>query len=187
MALRYFNAAGADPDGSLGEMHHPETHLIPRVIEAAITPGSRVEVFGTDHPTPDGTAIRDYIHVADLARAHVLAIDHLRSGGESQALNLGTGTGSSVREVVRTVERVSGRRIHELPMPRRAGDPPALVAHACQAAAILRWQPRMSRIEDIVATAWRWHTGKGNHNVTSDMAEGSCVDMRDDLVDIGDR
>jgi UDP-glucose 4-epimerase len=165
MALRYFNAAGADPDGSLGEMHHPETHLIPRVIEAAITPGSRVEVFGTDHPTPDGTAIRDYIHVADLARAHVLAIDHLRSGGESQALNLGTGTGSSVREVVRTVERVSGRKVRELLMPRREGDPPALVADASMATAVLGWQPRLSRIDEIVATAWGWHAGAGERSM----------------------
>ena len=168
MALRYFNAAGADPDGSLGELHQPETHLIPRVIEAALTSGSPIEVFGTDHPTPDGTAIRDYIHVADLARAHVLAIEHLCSGGESRALNLGTGTGSSVREVVRTVEQVSGRRVLELPMPRRAGDPAALVADANQAAAILGWQPRMSRIGDIITTAWRWHARESSRSAKSE-------------------
>ena len=160
VALRYFNAAGADPDGEIGEDHHVETHLIPRVIQAALGSLPAVDIFGTDYPTPDGTAIRDYIHVADLAAAHVAALEHLLRGGESLALNLGTGTGSSVREVVAAVERRGGRPVPVCEMPRRAGDPPALVADASLAHRVLGWSPRWSSLEQIVDTAWQWHSGR---------------------------
>jgi len=161
MALRYFNAAGADPDGVIGELHRPETHLIPRVIEAAYSRTSRVKVYGTDYPTPDGTAVRDYVHVADLARAHVAALDYLTSGGESRALNLGTGRGYSVLEVIRAVEHVSGRSVWQVAMPRRTGDPAALVADADAAATALGWRPLLSDINDIVSTAWQWRNTLG--------------------------
>ena len=158
MALRYFNAAGADPSGEFGEDHRPETHLVPLVIQAALGQIPQVEIFGTDYPTPDGTAIRDYIHVTDLAEAHVAALDHLLHGRESLALNLGTGKGSSVREVVAAVERRCGKRVPVREAPRRAGDPPVLVADAAQARQVLSWLPRWSSLEQIVDTAWRWHT-----------------------------
>ena len=160
IALRYFNAAGADPEGEIGEDHLVDTHLVPRVIQAALGQLPAVEIFGTDYPTPDGTAIRDYIHVADLAAAHVAALEHLLRGGESLALNLGTGSGSSVREVVAAVERRSGRRVPVCEAPRRPGDPPALVADATLARRVLDWSPRWSSLEQIVDTAWQWHTGR---------------------------
>src|SRR5579884_3168301 len=155
VALRYFNAAGADPEGQLGEEHDPETHLIPLALKAA-RDSVPLSVFGTDYPTPDGTAIRDYIHVADLAHAHVLALDHLSQSGESAAFNLGTGTGHSVREVVNTVERVTGLPVPLHEVGRRSGDPPALVADAARAGAVFGWQPECSDLESIVATAWAW-------------------------------
>ncbi|MCL4545311.1 MAG: UDP-glucose 4-epimerase GalE [Chloroflexi bacterium] len=156
-ALRYFNAAGADPDGELGEVHHPETHLIPLAIQAAAGQRPLLEVYGDDYPTPDGTAIRDYIHVADLAEAHALALQHLTRGGESLAVNLGTGRGYSVREVLTTVERIGGLRVPTHVGPRRSGDPPALVADPTQALRVLDWRPQYSSLETIVQTAWRWH------------------------------
>lgn len=156
MSLRYFNAAGADPEGELGEEHHPETHLIPISIQAALGERPFVEVYGTDYPTPDGTAIRDYIHVTDLAAAHVLALRHLLEDGESTALNLGTGRGHSVREVIATVERVSGRAVPVREAARRPGDPPVLVAGAARASQLLGWSPRHSSLDEIVQTAWRW-------------------------------
>lgn len=156
-ALRYFNAAGADPEGESGEAHHPETHLIPLVIQAVLGKRPHVEVYGTDYATPDGTAIRDYIHVTDLASAHVRALDHLARGGESCALNLGTGTGHSVREVIRAVEEVSGKRVPYREGPRRAGDPPVLVADARQVAEVLGWKPERSDLLSIVHDAWQWH------------------------------
>jgi UDP-arabinose 4-epimerase len=162
VALRYFNAAGADPDGDIGEDHDPETHLIPLVIEAALGRRPPVSVFGTDYPTPDGTAIRDYIHVVDLADAHLAALDYLNRGGESTALNLGTGQGHSVREVIDTVERVGGRRVPRKDSPRRPGDPPSLVADATRAGTLLGWRPRYPGIETIVEHAWRWHAGRAN-------------------------
>jgi UDP-arabinose 4-epimerase len=158
MALRYFNAAGADADGEIGEHHEPETHLIPLVLDAALGRRPHVEIFGTDYPTPDGTAIRDYIHVSDLATAHVLALKHLQQGGASGALNLATGRGHSVREVIAAAERVTKRPIPRRESERRPGDPPALVADASQASALLGWTPRFSDLETIVATAWRWHS-----------------------------
>lgn len=159
-SLRYFNAAGADPDGEIGECHDPEPHLIPRAISAAMG-GPPLEVFGTDYPTPDGTAIRDYIHVADLAAAHVLALRRLADGGESMALNLGTGTGHSVLEVVRAVERISGKTVPIKYGPRRLGDAPSLVADARRAHELLGWRPQWSGIDTIVESAWRWHS-RGN-------------------------
>ena len=155
--LRYFNAAGADHDGDLGEAHSPETHLIPLVIQAALRERPVIEVYGTDYPTPDGTAIRDYIHVSDLADAHVRALCYLLDGGQSHALNLGTGRGHSVREVIRAVEQVCGCSIPVREVARRRGDPPALVGDPQRVAEILGWRPAYPDLERIVQTAWRWH------------------------------
>jgi len=157
VSLRYFNAAGADPDGELGEDHDPETHLVPLVLRAALGQGPAVEIFGTDYPTPDGTAIRDYIHVDDLAAAHLRALERLRAGGGSIALNLGTGLGHSVREVLAAAEAVSGRKVPAHAAPRRPGDPPALVADPSLAAEVLGWRANCSGIEEIVGSAFAWH------------------------------
>lgn len=156
-ALRYFNAAGADPSGDLGEVHNPETHLVPRLIEAALGRLKSVEIYGVDYPTEDGTAIRDYVHVLDLAEAHVAALQHLLSGGESFSANLGTGHGVSVREVITAVECVSGTTINAKTAARRAGDPPILIADPTSAERILGWHPRLSSLDDIVNSAWDWH------------------------------
>ena len=156
VALRYFNAAGADPDGELGERHDPETHLIPLVLDAVAGRRGAVDIFGTDYPTPDGTAIRDYVHVQDLAEAHVRALDYLLAGGASVALNLGTGAGHSVREVIRAAERVTGRTVPCREAPRRPGDPPALVADASRAKVVLGWRPALPALDDMIATAWKW-------------------------------
>jgi UDP-glucose-4-epimerase GalE len=158
MALRYFNAAGADPEGNIGECHDPETHLIPLVIYAALERNNPVQIFGTDYPTEDGTAVRDYIHVLDLADAHVKGLECLSKGGESQPLNLGTGHGYSVREVIESVQRVSGIDVPCVEGPRRPGDPPRLVADASKANEILGWAPRFTELDDIVRTAWHWHS-----------------------------
>ena len=156
-ALRYFNAAGADPDGEIGEDHDPETHLIPLAIEAALGRGRELSIFGTDYPTPDGTAIRDYIHVLDLAEAHILALAQLGKGSEALRLNLGTGQGHSVREVISAVERVTKLKVPAREVGRRAGDPPALVADARKAAEVLGWRPMYASLETIVEHAFRWH------------------------------
>ncbi|WP_199489984.1 UDP-glucose 4-epimerase GalE [Meiothermus sp. QL-1] len=156
VALRYFNASGADPEGELGEVHDPETHLIPLVIDAALGRRPPVRIFGTDYPTPDGTAIRDYIHVDDLASAHVRALQYLLEGGEPVALNLGTGQGTSVREVIRAVERVALRPVPAEEAPRRPGDPPVLVADPSLAKKVLGWEARYQEIVDIVRTAWNF-------------------------------
>jgi len=155
-ALRYFNAAGADPEGEIGEDHDPETHLIPRVLRAALGTGDPVQVYGTDYPTPDGTAVRDYIHVSDLGDAHVRALGYLAAGGESTALNLGTGQGCSVRQVIAAVERIAGRPVPSHEAPRRPGDPPELVADPALARARLQWQPRHSDLDTIIRTALAW-------------------------------
>jgi UDP-glucose 4-epimerase len=152
--LRYFNAAGADAAGRLGEDHRPETHLIPLVIDAALGRRPEIAVFGSDYPTPDGTCIRDYIHVADLAEAHLLALDRLAGG--SVTYNLGNATGHSVREVIRAVERVGGRTVPLHLAPRRPGDPPSLVAASARIRRETGWQPRFAALDDIVATAWAW-------------------------------
>jgi len=159
MALRYFNAAGADPGGEIGELHDPETHLIP-LAQAAILGRQELRILGTDFPTPDGTAIRDYIHVLDLADAHLRALQHLRDGGESMALNLGTGQGHSVREVVRMVEEVAGKPPKTREAPRRPGDPPELIADPTLAAKILGWRPRHSNLRTIIESAWRWEQSR---------------------------
>jgi UDP-arabinose 4-epimerase len=155
-ALRYFNAAGADPDGQLGEDHDPEPHLIPVAISAAMGRTKALEIYGTDYDTPDGTAIRDYLHVSDLGTAHVAALRYLQQGGESTAFNLGTGRGHTVREVIAMVEHVSGRKVPAREVGRRAGDPPALVADASKAARLLHWTPCHSTLQEIVRTAWNW-------------------------------
>jgi UDP-glucose-4-epimerase GalE len=155
IALRYFNAAGADPDGELGEDHDPELHVIPRAIDAALGRGS-FQVFGDDYPTPDGTCLRDYIHVADLAAAHALALDALRAGGPSTAYNLGNGRPTSVRDVMASVERVTGKRVPYQLGPRRDGDPAVLFASSDRIKRDLGWRPRFEDIDVIVDTAWRW-------------------------------
>lgn len=158
-ALRYFNAAGADPEGEIGEDHDPETHVIPLAIRAALGQAEPISVFGTDYPTPDGSAVRDYIHVTDLADAHVRAVGYLDKGGESAAINLGTGRGTSVLELIASIERISGRKVPYTLGPRRAGDPPALVADPGLAAKLLGWRARHSDIDTIVRTALAWHEG----------------------------
>jgi UDP-glucose-4-epimerase GalE len=155
-ALRYFNAAGASADGAIGEDHDPETHLIPQVLQVALGQRPHIEVFGTDYPTPDGTCIRDYVHVDDLAEAHLLALERLEPGKELR-YNLGTGRGYSVREVIRTAEEVTGKSIAVSEGPRRPGDPPALVASAAKAMRELGWQLRYPELRPIIETAWGWH------------------------------
>jgi UDP-glucose-4-epimerase GalE len=155
--LRYFNACGADPEAETGEHHEPETHLIPIALDAALGRREAVSVFGNDYPTPDGTAIRDYIHVCDLAAAHLKALDRLLDGGDSIALNLGTGRGHSVAEVLAAADRVTGREIERRAAPRREGDPPRLVADPTLAQRALGWRAERAALEVIVADAWRWH------------------------------
>ena len=157
-ALRYFNAAGADPEGELGERHDPETHLVPRALRTALGLEPHISIFGTDYPTPDGTAVRDYVHVSDLAAAHVAAFDYLLAGGDPLTVNIGTGQGHSVRQVLDAVRRIVGRPFAERSAPRRKGDPPELVAATGRAARLLGWTPRLSDLDSIVATAWAWHS-----------------------------
>jgi UDP-glucose-4-epimerase GalE len=156
--LRYFNAAGAQPTAEIGEDHGPETHLIPLVLDAAIGRRPDVTIFGTDYPTSDGTAIRDYIHVVDLARAHTLALEYLLNGGETVALNLGNGKGASVREVIDTARKITGRDISAIDAPRRPGDPAVLVADARKAHDVFGWAAQRSDLTTIIADAWRWHS-----------------------------
>ena len=157
VTLRYFNAAGADPEGEIGEEHEPEPHLIPSVIEAALGQRSHIDIFGTDYPTPDGTAVRDFVHVQDLAEAHIRALEYLDRGGNNIALNLATGRGYSVREVIAAVERVTGRRVPRKEMPGRPGDPPILSADGVLARRVLGWGPHLSGLDDIIETAWNYH------------------------------
>ena len=156
-AFRYFNAAGAASDGTIGEAHDPETHLIPLVIDAATGKRENIQIFGTDYPTPDGTCLRDYVHVDDLSRAHIAVFDKLSEPDAALFYNLGTGTPTSVREVIRAVEKVTGKAVPVVEKARRAGDPPALYADASKAKAELGWEPQFTEIEPIVATAWKWH------------------------------
>ena len=157
VTLRYFNAAGASADGDIGEAHTPETHLIPNVLRAALGDGSRLKVFGDDWPTPDGTCVRDYIHVDDLAQAHWLALDHMAAHGGAHAFNLGNGRGFSVREVIAAAEAASGRTVAFDIAPRRAGDPAVLVAASDRAREVLGWAPRHADLAEIIDSAWRWH------------------------------
>jgi UDP-glucose-4-epimerase GalE len=156
-ALRYFNAAGASPDGDLGERHEPETHLVPLVLQVALGTRADIAVFGADYPTPDGTCVRDYIHVDDLADAHVRALAWLQAGGTRLACNLGTGSGYSVREVIECAQRVTGKPIATRSAPRRAGDPARLVSGGRRASEVLGWKPRRSELETIVRDAWNFH------------------------------
>ena len=157
VALRYFNAAGADPEGEIGECHEPETHAIPLAIRVALGEQKAFEIYGTDYPTPDGTAVRDYVHVTDLARAHVGALEYLLDGGRSTAFNLGTGVGHSVKQVVKAVEEVTGRRVTTNSAPRREGDPPVLIANPARANQVLNWTAEIAGLTDIVRTAVQWH------------------------------
>lgn len=160
-ALRYFNAAGSDPAADIGEDHDPESHLIPLVLKTALGQRSHIGVFGDDYPTADGTCIRDYIHVRDLAEAHLLALEHLERGGESGIFNLGSGCGCSVREIIDTARRVTGREIPARIEPRRAGDPSVLIASNRKAAEVLGWKPTRD-LEQIIADAWTWHSRHPN-------------------------
>ncbi len=161
ISIRYFNAAGADPEGELGEDHSPETHLIPLVIKAALN-GKSVPIYGTDYHTPDGTCIRDYIHVTDLAQAHILALNKLEEGESSEIYNLGNGNGFSVREVIETIRKVTGKRIGSIESSRRPGDPARLVASSEKIKKKLGWAPKYPELETIVETAWSWHRNHPN-------------------------
>jgi UDP-glucose 4-epimerase len=160
--FRYFNAAGADPAGRLGEDHTPETHLIPLVLQAALGKQEAISIFGTDYPTSDGTCVRDYIHVSDLAQAHVLGLEYLLDGGQTNTFNLGNGQGFSVREIVNTAKLVTQQEIPYIEAERRIGDPPVLVGSAEKAKRILNWHPQYPELEKIILHAWQWH--KKRHN-----------------------
>jgi UDP-glucose 4-epimerase len=155
--FRYFNASGASPDGQLGEDHNPETHLIPLVLQTALGLREAISIFGTDYDTPDGTCVRDYIHVMDLAQAHILGLEYLLNGGESESFNLGNGNGFSVKEVIETAKQVTKKEIKVKISDRRAGDPPYLVGSSEKARKILGWQPQYSDLKDTIAHAWQWH------------------------------
>lgn len=155
--FRYFNAAGADPSGAIGEDHTPETHLIPLILFAALGKREQITIFGTDYSTPDGTCIRDYVHVNDLAAAHVLGLEYLLNGGPSDAFNLGNGSGFSVREAIETARRVTGATIQVVECDRRPGDPPVLVSSSDKVREVLGWQPTYPNLDAIVAHAWHWH------------------------------
>ena len=157
VCFRYFNAAGADPNGRLGEDHNPETHLIPLVLLAALGKRESISIFGTDYPTPDGTCIRDYVHVADLANAHLLGLQYLLGGGDNQVFNLGNGNGFSVKEVIEAAKQVTGQEIKVIECDRRPGDPPALVGSSEKAKQILGWQSQYAELHQILTHSWNWH------------------------------
>ena len=161
VALRYFNAAGSNPDVGIGEDHNPESHLIPLVMKTALGQRDHIGIFGDDYPTPDGTCVRDYIHVRDLAEAHLLALEHLEKTGESGVFNLGSGDGYSVKEIIDTARRITGKEIPAKVEPRRAGDPSVLIASNHKAAEVLGWTPKRG-LEEIIADAWTWHSGHPN-------------------------
>ncbi len=173
IALRYFNAAGADPDAEIGESHDPETHLIPLILDAAAGRRPAIAIYGDDYDTPDGTCIRDYIHVTDLAQAHVLALQALAQDAPSTAYNLGNGQGYSVRQVIDRAAQVTGRPVPVEIAPRRPGDPPRLVGDAQRIRAELQWQPQYADLEHILSTAWQWHQaqpGQGSASIPSDLS-----------------
>lgn len=157
VSLRYFNAAGADVDSEIGELHDPETHLIPLILDAAAGKREDIKIFGTDYDTPDGTCIRDYIHVTDLADAHILALEHLQNGGKSDFFNLGNGNGFSVKEVIDEARKITGEKIKATEAPRRPGDPPILIGSSKKAMEILKWEPKYYDLSKIIETAWNWH------------------------------
>ncbi|WP_068784669.1 UDP-glucose 4-epimerase GalE [Paenibacillus phocaensis] len=162
VSLRYFNAAGAHESGKIGEDHRPESHLIPLIIQAALGQRPSIQVFGDDYNTPDGTCVRDYIHVSDLADAHLRAVDHLLGGGESDVFNLGNGQGFSVKEVIETVKDVTGRDFPVVISPRRAGDPAVLIASSDKARRVLGWNPTRNQLTNIIESAWQWHNSHPN-------------------------
>jgi UDP-glucose 4-epimerase len=157
ISLRYFNAAGAHPEGKIGEDHNPESHLIPIIIQVALGQRDSINIFGNDYPTEDGTCIRDYIHVSDLANAHWLALEHLRKNNSSDVFNLGNGTGFSVKQVIETAREVTQQPISEKISKRRAGDPAILIASSEKAQSVLGWKPRFNDLKTIIETAWKWH------------------------------
>ena len=161
-AFRYFNAAGAAEDGTIGEDHNPETHLIPLAIQVATGKRANLQIFGTDYPTPDGTCLRDYVHVDDLSRAHIAVFDKLATPGARFFYNLGTGKPFSVREIIQAVEKITGKKVPVIESPRRAGDPPALFADSSQAKKELGWTPKFMDAESVIATAWKWHQSHPN-------------------------
>ncbi len=165
--LRYFNAAGADPAGDIGELHDPETHLIPIVLAAALGERENITVFGNDYATEDGTCIRDYIHVNDLSEAHILALDYLKSGNNSDMFNLGNGNGYSVKKIIEVAEKITGEKISVRSGRRRPGDPAVLIASSDKAMRVLGWKPGFNDIESIVKTAWKWHRGKAKTWITN--------------------
>ena len=162
VSLRYFNACGAHISGKIGEAHNPETHLIPIILQVANGKRDHISIFGTDYNTPDGTCIRDYIHVTDLAQAHILAVEYLLNGGESNIFNLGNGVGFSVREVIETAKKVTGKEIKVIEEERRAGDPAILIASSDKAKNILGWKPEYDDLSTIIETAWKWHSTHHN-------------------------
>ncbi len=162
VALRYFNACGAHASGEVGEAHKPESHLIPLILQVPLGQRAAIKIFGSDYPTPDGTCVRDYIHVSDLASAHVKAMEHLARGGDSLALNLGTGHGYSVRQIIETARKITDHAIPAEEAPRRPGDPPELVAKADRAREVLGWKPVLSDLESIIGSAWQWHRAHPN-------------------------
>ena len=162
VSLRYFNACGADESGTIGEAHNPESHLIPLILQVPNGKRETISIYGTDYDTPDGTCIRDYIHVTDLAQAHILAVKYLTDGGESDIFNLGNGVGYSVREVIETARKVTGHPIPATETPRRAGDPARLVASSEKAKKILGWNPIHNSLEEIIESAWKWHKNHPN-------------------------
>lgn len=172
VSLRYFNACGASPEGMIGEDHLPETHLIPIVLQTAAGLREKISIFGDDYDTRDGTCVRDYIHVCDLARAHILALDYLQSGGESDIFNLGNGVGFTVKEIIAAAEKVVGRPIKKEVCARRAGDPAVLIASGEKAASVLGWKPEYTDIGDMLSTAWNWHS---SHPKGFDDREANCL------------
>ena len=162
VSLRYFNACGAHPNGKIGEAHNPETHLIPLILQVPNGKRKYISIFGTDYDTKDGTCVRDYIHVNDLAQAHILAMEYLRNGNESNIFNLGNGVGFTVKEVVETARKVTGHPIPAKEETRRAGDPSTLIASSTKAKEILGWNPKFDDLETIITTAWKWHRNHPN-------------------------
>lgn len=162
VALRYFNVAGAHVSGSIGEAHNPETHLIPLILQVPLGKREFISIFGEDYDTEDGTCIRDYIHVTDLANAHILAVEYLREGKDSDVFNLGNGSGFSVKEMIESARRVTGHEIPAKICERRAGDPARLIASSKKAKEILNWEPKFTNVEEIIASAWKWHKNNPN-------------------------
>ena len=162
VALRYFNACGADESGEIGEAHSPETHLIPLILQVPNNHRESVSIFGTDYDTKDGTCVRDYIHVTDLAQAHILAVKYLANGGASDVFNLGNGVGFTVKEVIETARKVTGHPIPAVESPRRGGDPAKLIASSEKAKKVLGWNPVHASLEEIIASAWKWHKAHPN-------------------------